>query len=278
MSKGDGIADALENLEIFRQGLFANDLVPRCPLHALHCVKETILRVISQLVNRHDVGMFQLARNDRLRQKLVALTRILRHVGLEHFDRDSAINRSLTSGIDNAHAALAKLSQQVIISAVIRGDLGFAESARLNDERRARVAWFLVRRIHGCRPGGCRPPTFDQRWLGTTWSAIASQTICIGDRCTRPSRIRASCWRIDDDRLIRSARINGHASGVGPASTGQLRKRLGCDCHVRTAHIDRRRASGSSRLSRIGDRPVDVRCQVLSRSDNRFLSRPHATC
>ena len=133
VGKGHGVADLVQDLQVLRQRLAADDARPGSAADAFHRVEQGARLIPAQVVDGHDVGMVQVARDDRLGQKRVALALALA-AGAEHLDGHDAVDRSLAGGIDHAHAALADHLQQFVVGRRGRRLAEVAEGAILDHQ------------------------------------------------------------------------------------------------------------------------------------------------
>ncbi len=93
------------------------DRHPGRPLHALHRIEQRARFIAPQIVDRDDVRVIEIAGDDGFGEELFPLLGVRRDVGLEHLDRDGAIDRRLPGGIDDAHAAFADHAEQLVFRA-----------------------------------------------------------------------------------------------------------------------------------------------------------------
>ena len=137
MRKGNRIGHFHQNFEVFLDRVFADELVPRSALHMLHGIEDCALFVASQVVNRDDVGMLQVAGDHRFGQEFLALKRLLLAGFLQHLQGDDAADRLLPRGIDNTHTAFAQLFEQAVVDALVgrQAGLTLTERPRLNHQR-----------------------------------------------------------------------------------------------------------------------------------------------
>ena len=115
MGKRDRIRDAHQDPQILRQGRGLDDFRPGRAAHPFHGVEQRAGIVRTEIVDRHDVRVFQITRHDGLRQELGAVVRIVLDLRFQHLERDGAIDGRLPGGVDHPHAPLADHVQQFVI-------------------------------------------------------------------------------------------------------------------------------------------------------------------
>ena len=107
MGEGDRVGHAHQNPQVLGQRLLADDLRPGRAADPLHGVEQRAQLARAQVVDRHDVGVVELAGDDRLGEELVAVVALVGELVPQHLDRHGAVDRRLAGGIDHAHAAFA---------------------------------------------------------------------------------------------------------------------------------------------------------------------------
>ena len=138
MGEGDAVGHLQQDLDVFRLRFLRKKLVPGRAFDMLHRVEDRACFVAAQIVNRNDVGVFQIARNDRLGQKFFPLDSLPRPAAsLEHFERDGTANGRLLGGVHHAHAAFPQLSRQLVVADAHAppADRSRRELSRLNDQQ-----------------------------------------------------------------------------------------------------------------------------------------------
>ena len=92
MGKGHRVGDLHQGLNVFLEGFLRYHRVPRRALNPFHGVEQGTSFALSDVVDRHDIGVFQIAGDDGFRQELAACFRVFRSRGLEHLDGDSSVD------------------------------------------------------------------------------------------------------------------------------------------------------------------------------------------
>ena len=114
MSKRDGIRAAHQDVEIFRNRFVFDDVQPGCALDFLHRVKQRLILGRTDIVNRNDVRMIELAGHNRFRKELRSLIFVASRLRLEHLQGDVTVDRSLPRRKHDSHAAFAEHFDQFI--------------------------------------------------------------------------------------------------------------------------------------------------------------------
>ena len=114
MSKPDGIGDLHQNFKILLKRLLSNHFQPRSPLDFLHRVEERPFRIGTDIINRDDIRVVQIARHHRFGEELCTLLLVARGFGFQHLDRYIAINRCLSGIEDDPHSPFAKDFQKFV--------------------------------------------------------------------------------------------------------------------------------------------------------------------
>ena len=106
---GEGHASAtFIQISRFSSKLFLDDVVPGRALDALHRVEQHARVVLAQVVDRHDVRMFQIAGHDGFGEEGPAGIGLLGLFGLDLLQGHGAVDRGLPGVVDDAHAAFAQ--------------------------------------------------------------------------------------------------------------------------------------------------------------------------
>ena len=163
MSKRDRITDPQQNVQILRHRVRGEAFFPFDAHDLLHCVENCIVRLLADIVDRHDVGMIQPARDDGFRNKRCLAALQACRARLQHLDCHRTIHRLLTSRVNRAHPAFTQQLFNLIV--------GIDIDSRI---RRA-VARLLLRNV---------PSLQRNRWLNGRTSASGGRRRSL-DRVTR---------------------------------------------------------------------------------------------
>ncbi len=240
VGKGDGVGHLHQDLQVLGQRLAPQVGVPGPPLDPLHRVEQRAILVLAQVVDRHDVRVFQFARHHGFAQEFLARTQIGLLVRPQHLDRHGAVDGRLASGRHQAHAALAQDVEHFVV-----GLLSLRLAALLDD------------------PGLDHDvgPRFDRSPAGLE----RRRTEDVGADMALPQSYHALC-----DRLIAVQRR------YGPGRRRLDRGGLGRRGFGRVARLlDRRRIA---RVVRQHCRWVRCRCGNVRRHGRRRLGRRGCRC
>jgi len=108
MREGHGVRSFHKDLDVLGQGHPVQAFIPRSSLHSLHRIEQRSRLVGSQVVDRHDVGMVQIAGDHGFGEKLSALRFVAGRIAFQHFDRDGSIDGGLSCDVHNAHTTFAQ--------------------------------------------------------------------------------------------------------------------------------------------------------------------------
>ena len=139
VSKPDGVSNTHQNVEILDHRLLLNHLEPGCPLDFLHGIEECTLRVGTDIVNRNNVRVIEVACHHCFGKEFSSLLFISSRGRLQHLDGDITIDRSLTGIVDDPHPPFAEHLDQFIFRFVTidgnRTCLQFRKCFCLDDKR-----------------------------------------------------------------------------------------------------------------------------------------------
>ena len=114
VGEGDRVSHFHENRQVLGQRLLGQGIVPGRSLDAFHCVEQCPVFIRSQIIDGHDIGMVQVSGGNGLGDELVLLAFAL-GPGAQHFDRDPAIEGRLARRVDDTHAPLPDLVEQLVV-------------------------------------------------------------------------------------------------------------------------------------------------------------------
>ena len=124
----DGVRDPHPDFQVLRQPVAGQPRAPRRTLDLLHRIEQLALLIERQIVDRHDVGVSQLARHHGLGQELLALLVVLGQSRRQHLQGDRPVDRFLPGLVHDSHRALAEHPHQFVVGRV-RRILAFAKAA-----------------------------------------------------------------------------------------------------------------------------------------------------
>ena len=143
VGKGHRIADLLKDRQQMRERILRHrggvprpqipkDVVQRGALDELHRVEGPVLFVGRQIVDRHDVRVFQLPRQFRFLREALEDLRIHARLIQGHFHGHGAIDAQIRGSQDGAHAAAGDFAaQRVAFPGMQLGDSGQRPDLRL---------------------------------------------------------------------------------------------------------------------------------------------------
>ena len=139
VSEADRVGRAHQNVEVLGERFLRHDLQPGSPLHLLHGIEQVPLRVCTDIVNRHDVRVIEIAGDDHFSQEFGLLLVVRRRRPLDHFEGHAAVDRGLSGIVNDPHAALTQHLDQFVLGIVATEDnvghvLRFDQRLGLNDQ------------------------------------------------------------------------------------------------------------------------------------------------
>ena len=144
MGERNRIARPKQNPQPLLHRLSAQDVPPRRASNLLHGVKKLTVLRSAEVVNRHDVGMVELASDDRFFEKLPALSRV-GFLFLKHLDCDGPVDRRLPRFVNDADSAAAEFQTELVFR-VLLADGSSKFLAALDNRPLGNVQLLAVRR------------------------------------------------------------------------------------------------------------------------------------
>ncbi|MCY2992534.1 MAG: hypothetical protein NTY19_32330 [Planctomycetota bacterium] len=137
VGKRNRVRDTQQESQVVRHCFAVEYRRPGRAVDTFHGIKQRAGFICAQVVDRYDVGVFQIAGHDRLGQEFHPVIVVVLDLGLEHLESDGAVNRSLPGRVDDADATLTDDAEQLIV-----GGSGFRLAGRrhrpaLHDQARS---------------------------------------------------------------------------------------------------------------------------------------------
>ncbi len=140
VGKGHGVGSLHQDLQVLLQALAVDDAVPGRALDVFHRVEQRSRLVLRHVVNGDNVGVFQVAGDDRLGKELLPRLGFARLGRIDALECHGAVDRSLSRRHDHPHSASPQLLDQFVVGRHRAGTQaywvprGIAQHARLDDE------------------------------------------------------------------------------------------------------------------------------------------------